>query len=868
MKDWRCLCRVLVAAAAVAWSLAPAGAQDRQISVLALHEARRESPVPAAADPILQRVLGEGLSGRLDYYSEYMDLPRFPEPGYDDAFQKFFQAKHAGRRFDVVVTTTQAVFDFAIRHRDHLFPGSPIVFNTALPPGGEVRNATGIVTPLTMGRTLESAIGLQPETERVFVVSGVSPFDRNYEARARAEFKPFEGRIAFTYLAGLPMRELLKRVSNLPPRSILYWVSVTEDGAGQKFMATEMIGRVSAAANAPMYAWVDLGTEQGVVGGKTLSIELAMQRLAELALRVLHGERPEAIPVVQMEPNVTVFDWRQLRRWGISESRVPPGSIVRLRQPGPWEQYRPQIVGGLLLLVLQTALITMLLIQRRWRMHAERAARETEERFRHMMDRAPIMMWTARPDATLDYFNTTCVEFTGLPLERLLGTGWLDAVHPDDVDRCVRTYTPAFEARIPFRMEYRVRRADGVYRWLLDSGVPKYEPDGRFAGFVGSTLDITDRRDAENALVESQQRYALATAAGAVGVWDWNLQTNEIYVDPKLKAMLGFEDAEIPNRLEDWGARVHPDDAAAVMAQAQACIDGRVEVYEVAHRMVHKDGRVLWFLARGSLVKPVDGEPRRMVGTDTDITERKQIEEEVLQNEASLRESNLRIQDLAGRLIASQEVERARIARDLHDGLSQDLAGLSIALSGLKRRLGPLDTTRELVDDVASLQARTIAVANSIRHLSHDLHPSVLEHAGLVATMRAHCAELGRQRDVHIAFSAQGEFAGLDRDLALCLYRVAQEALRNVVTHADARRAEVSLHGADDHIELIVADDGKGFDIVATREGNRGLGLVSMNERVRLAGGTVSLLTELNRGTTVRVRLARANRGAGPFAAV
>ena len=352
-------------------------------------------------------------------------------------------------------------------------------------------------------------------------------------------------------------------------------------------------------------------------------------------------------------------------------------------------------------------------------------------------------------------------------------------------------------------------------------------------------------------------------------MWDWNLQTNEIYVDPKLKAMLGFEDAEIPNRLEDWGARVHPDDVPAVMAEGQACIDGRIDVYEIAHRMLHKDGRVRWFLARGSLVKPVDGTPCRMVGTDTDITDRKQIEEEIRQNEASLRESNRRIQDLAGRLIASQEVERARIARDLHDGLSQDLAGLSIALSGLKRRLGELRRPANWATTSLHCRQRTIAVANSIRHLSHDLHPSVLEHAGLVATMRAHCVELERLRDVQIAFSAQGEFAGLDRDSALCLYRVGQEALRNVVTHADARHAQVSLHGAPDHIELIVTDDGRGFDIVRTREHDRGLGLVSMNERVRLAGGTVSLLTEQNRGTTVRVRLARADRGAaGPFAAV
>jgi PAS domain S-box-containing protein len=114
------------------------------------------------------------------------------------------------------------------------------------------------------------------------------------------------------------------------------------------------------------------------------------------------------------------------------------------------------------------------------------------------------MLWTARANATLDYFNHNCVEFSGLPIERLLDNGWLDAVHPDDVDYCVGIYVPAIEARTPFSFEYRVRRADGAYRWLLASGVPRYEPDGSFVGFIGCDVDITERRIAEDVLRESR----------------------------------------------------------------------------------------------------------------------------------------------------------------------------------------------------------------------------------------------------------------------------------------------------------------------------------------------------------------------------
>lgn len=143
----------------------------------------------------------------------------------------------------------------------------------------------------------------------------------------------------------------------------------------------------------------------------------------------------------------------------------------------------------LFVVVVQATVIAAVVIGLTRRMRAERALRESEERFRRMIDRAPVMIWTARPDTSLDYLNGNCVEFTGLPIEKLLDEGWLDAVHPEDRDYIVGIYTPAIEARTPFLFEYRVRRADGAYRWLLATGVPKYGPDGSYAGYIGCDVD-------------------------------------------------------------------------------------------------------------------------------------------------------------------------------------------------------------------------------------------------------------------------------------------------------------------------------------------------------------------------------------------
>ena len=178
-------------------------------------------------------------------------------------------------------------------------------------------------------------------------------------------------------------------------------------------------------------------------------------------------------------------------------------------------------------------------------------------------------------------------------------------------------------------------------------------------------------------------------------------------------------------------------------AGIQACLDGVSETYEIEHRMLHKDGSVRWMLSRGSALRAADGRVRRLVGTKVDITARKQAEEMVRENQAILEASNREVQDLAGRLIASQDQERARIARDLHDDLSQQIAGLSIELSGLKRRLSALPGAGELSGEVSSLQKRTVGLAENIRHFSHDLHPSAVQHAGLVAALAAHCSAGG-----------------------------------------------------------------------------------------------------------------------------
>jgi signal transduction histidine kinase len=219
--------------------------------------------------------------------------------------------------------------------------------------------------------------------------------------------------------------------------------------------------------------------------------------------------------------------------------------------------------------------------------------------------------------------------------------------------------------------------------------------------------------------------------------------------------------------------------------------------------------------------------------------------------ERAAHESAEHIRDLAGRLITSQEEERRRIARELHDGVNQELAALSIALAALEAGL-PEGTAPDRRQEIARLQKRTVEMAETIRLLSHELHPGILQYAGLAAALRSHCQEFEREQGVAATLQADDSLGAVPADIALCLYRVTQEALQNVARHAKASKVRVVVARAGTDLVLTIADDGRGFDLPEAR-GRGGLGLISVDERVRLVRGRITIDAQLQRGTKIQV---------------
>ncbi len=387
------LCLALLAFPVGAVVLARAQSEKR---VLVVYSTRRDAQIVAIGERELSRILEQGL-GHVDYYSEYIDQARFPDTAYQAAFKDFLLLKYKNVRFDAVVAIQDAALELVTSARNELFRDSPIVFFATSPVTARIENATGLVTGFDFRDTLALIAELQPEVRELFVVTGATPSDKEYESIARSQFRPFETRFAISYLNGLPTSALESRISSLPANSAIYYLMVNRNADGGNVHPLEYLDRLVTLANAPVYCWVDSAIGRGIVGGSLKDQTAQLEAVGRLTLRVLSGERADGIGVSSPYLNVRQVDWRQLRRWGISESRVPEDTRVLFRNPSVWDRYWPYILAASAVLLAQTLLIAGLLLQRRMRRQAEDQVRGGEEALRSSYDRIRDLGCAAAP---------------------------------------------------------------------------------------------------------------------------------------------------------------------------------------------------------------------------------------------------------------------------------------------------------------------------------------------------------------------------------------------------------------------------------------------------------------------------------------
>jgi PAS domain S-box-containing protein len=293
--------------------------------------------------------------------------------------------------------------------------------------------------------------------------------------------------------------------------------------------------------------------------------------------------------------------------------------------------------------------------------------------FREIADIAPVMIWIAGLDKLCTYFNRTWLEFSGRDLEDELGNGWADGVHPEDFHNCLEIYERSFDARVPFTMEYRLRRHDGVYRWILDNGKPIYSASDEFLGYAGSCIDISDQKETLLSLERSEERYRIVMDVISEGIWDFNFETNEQYISPSYLSSLGYERGDIePDVSVKLIEMIHPDDREKTLEAFIAGIESDAS-FDVEFRQRAKSGEFRWMRSRGRvLFRDANGKPVRVVGTHSDIDARKRAEIALQQNEAQARSAHdelewIYINAPVGLCIFDREMRYQRINQRLAD---------------------------------------------------------------------------------------------------------------------------------------------------------------------------------------------------------
>ncbi|MCI0660457.1 MAG: sigma 54-interacting transcriptional regulator, partial [Acidobacteria bacterium] len=314
----------------------------------------------------IRGTFSRGTQSRIHFYSEYLDQMRVPEVHYREQLVNFLRIKYADQRFDLIIAIGSPALRLSMEFSPTLFPDTRIVFTVLDPDDLQglilAPNITGVTGSVELRSTLDLALNLQPNPAQVVVVTGAARFDRFWEARAREEFRDYQNNLKFSYLVGLKMEDLQREVANLSEKTIVFYISFNQDGKGDFYTSQEALSIIAPVSSAPIYSVSSLFLGNGIVGGRLFNYEALGARTAELGLRLLEGEQPQNIKVETL-PSLPKFDWRQLRRWRISEKSLPPDSAVYFNEPSLWDQYRWQIIGIISLSLIESVLIAVLIIQ-------------------------------------------------------------------------------------------------------------------------------------------------------------------------------------------------------------------------------------------------------------------------------------------------------------------------------------------------------------------------------------------------------------------------------------------------------------------------------------------------------------------------
>jgi two-component system, cell cycle sensor histidine kinase and response regulator CckA len=532
----------------VCWAQSPNTAKK----ILLLYPFDNEVQTYSGFDHALRSQLRSGAGSGVEFYTEYLDLVRFPAATHAASLVRLLKLKYVEQKPDLIVPVSYSVMQFLLKEGKDLFPGIPAValFNVKrmeelkqnIASGGIGRGITGVASTDQPTRTLDLALTLQPDTQRVVIVIGSSPLEKLWvEQQLQHDFSQYSQRVGVTFLTGLTMNECVARVAKLPPHTIILTTLFVEDAAGHFFLQDEALDVITRAADVPVYAIYASDIGHGVVGGRVTDSENLGRRVASLAQRILSGENAANIPIAVDDSSQDMVDWRQLRRWRISENRLPSAAVELFREPSLWERYRYAIVAVTSLCLLETVLILTLLLNIRRRRRAEKALLREKTLADAAIENLPgIFVLQNRTGRNLRW-NKNAEMASRYGLTEITP---LSNVADKDKEAVQRAREEVFE-RGSSHVEAELLLAEGLTAPYYLTGV-RVELEGNpYVAAIG--IDLTESKRAEEAVRRSETELRSFVEHAPYGIGAISVpQDRFLRANPALVKLLGYKsEAEI-----------------------------------------------------------------------------------------------------------------------------------------------------------------------------------------------------------------------------------------------------------------------------------------------------------------------------------
>jgi PAS domain S-box-containing protein len=583
---------------------------------------------------------------------ENLDLLQFKNADYQGIVKRQLEHKYANQAPDIIIITFASAIKFILEN--DLFPDIPKIFVLPTPSGlDDAPHSVVLPFAFEFKNNIEHALTLLPDTKSIYVVAGNGLMDTRLVSMFRDETKDFGNRVSFHYLDDLNTEELLNRLEQLPDDSFVYYLTYSLDFQGKAVITRDFSKSIGERSNRPVFSWLDLhALDIGILGGRVTTTRASATMSLDIVKRVFQGESIDTIkpdlPYVEY-----IYQWSELEKWGIDPGKLPQESVIQNRSYNYFEIFKWQIMVGILLLIAESLLVFFLLINIRKRKTAEhrlqdhqvelekkiRALQESEKRLSLIYDSVGDVLFYLKvePDDGFRFVsvNHAFLKATGLTSDQIVGKRIEEVIPESSIQLVVDNYRKAIRENRIARWEETSIYATGIKTGDV-SVAPVMNEEGICTHLVGSVHDVSERRQTEKTLRESEERYELAVAGSDAGIWDWNIRSDKVYYSSRFKQLLGYGVEEPWESPDDFFNRLHPDDVQTVRAAIEEHLEDSA-LYRIDFRLQTKSGEYQWFYARGQAIWNEAGKPVRMSGSITDITKRKAITEELRKSELRFR---------------------------------------------------------------------------------------------------------------------------------------------------------------------------------------------------------------------------------------